>query len=1504
MDPTQRSTLPPDVEQRVQQVQALTGEARAEALRQVYRDFPEHGAALAARLAPEHSQVVTGSRADPPVGDRLRRLAERGDAAAARYELHGEIARGGMGAILRAFDQDLGRTLAMKVILGEDGEQGGTGPGARPIDSQVLERFVEEAQITGQLDHPGVVPVHELGLDAKGRVYFTMRLVKGITAQDVFTLARSGEQGWTLTRALEVLLKVCDTLAYAHSKGVVHRDLKPSNVMVGKYGEVYVMDWGLAKVLGQEETRDLRIRPPETTSMSRVRTDRSKEHESDPDTALRTMDGAIVGTPCYMPPEQAHGRIEDVGVRSDVYAAGAMLYTLLAGTQPYIDPGSPTTPYMVLEWVRRGPPKPIQQLDRAAPVELVAICEHAMARDVSARYPGMGELADDLRAFLENRVVRAYRTGARAELALWVRRNRGMAFGLLAAMLAIVVGGAGALVYARQADAARQEALRAKSSAEVLRAEAEAAQGRAEKALEDLREEQRRKEELEEDLKRQRQRALWKEERDRGARLQDDEEQRRQQELDQAQQQRLARLRNGEAELRLLAGMLPAASPEAADGGVPPLLGPLLDQLAAQVAGEGTGDAWRGWARGRCLLHAGRADAAAPLLRAALARDGEQKAESDALLEGTLHLALAEACMASGRTSEALASFALAIDRLGGVDADSAMLAARECAWIVARDAANSRGRSDLGPLCDWLDGHRIPDVPTRTGARAAEKDPAPPRLRGLRGVVRTEQGQLAEGAADLGALAEDDATWLPMLAMNQRLRGQPGDALRSAREARSGTVDALLWHESVVEEARVCRAVHRPQAALDVLAQPCPELARPDLLPLLRAELLELEAQCQADLARWDAAQASLEAALALVPAARASTRTRLSTWRSDLLLQLGRADEAIEAVAGLPAAAIGEPIDLPSATLLRVAAAAERGARTGLADACLAKAADDGGRDAAEASLLRMQLLHDRGRSAEAAQLVDSVRASLPRPDDAWYEVRAHIGIAETLAAVGGPALPQLDSGAHSFDAWLRAYSRFQAECTSPTQLASMASLGQRAIATLIRIAPQLGAADTDAAWRVLETFRALPSRITLTRPADLPASVERDRLCAAWRRLTALADAGDPARVAERRRLTLALTRLRSALDEQEQQLRDHRPAWCSVALPRVAALPDVEQVLPADTALVVYDCAGGGAIAFVATHTGAALVPLPLATEAGQQLKLIADAAKTERRPVLDRLGAMLVDPVFASLAQGPPVHTLLLAPAPDLCSLPFELCTAGGSEPLLAHHDVAYVPSGTACYDQLRQRRRARLAPGSGGIALVQPADRAAGAGWIAAALRGVLGEGDDTTLLRALAAPEPEEVHSPTLDLFVGRGATAVPGAARARRAIVLAVDLECAEGALHHSSLQCADGGLSRQDLRDLQSKADFALVCNGAGGIDPAMESQAMLGFALGFWSGGTPAVITAGRAVDASAGAEPVRAFAAARRSGSDGIAAWCDAWRKELAARSSRMDSDVRLWCVKQ
>src|SRR5262249_40564721 len=145
---------------------------------------------------------------------------------------------------------DLRRRLAMKVALGSGGAET---EGSMATSPMVVARFLEEAQVTGQLDHPGIVPVHELGIDSQGRLYFTMKLVEGRDLRHVFELVFSGKEGWSVTRALGVLQKACEAVAYAHRKGVIHRDLKPANVMVGSFGEVYVMDWGLARVLGRKD---------------------------------------------------------------------------------------------------------------------------------------------------------------------------------------------------------------------------------------------------------------------------------------------------------------------------------------------------------------------------------------------------------------------------------------------------------------------------------------------------------------------------------------------------------------------------------------------------------------------------------------------------------------------------------------------------------------------------------------------------------------------------------------------------------------------------------------------------------------------------------------------------------------------------------------------------------------------------------------------------------------------------------------------------------------------------------------------------------------------------------------------------------------------------------------------------------------------------------------------------------------------------------------------------
>ncbi|MFO1078274.1 MAG: serine/threonine-protein kinase [Planctomycetota bacterium] len=374
---------------------------------------------------------VAAQRAE--VQRMLSELGARSDFGS-RYVVEAEVGRGGMGAVFRAQDKRLDRSLAMKVILGQaDANRSGRAPAVSP---HLLQRFLKEARITGRLEHPGIVPVHEVGVDAAGCAYFTMKLVKGRTLAEV--LARSSSRGaeWSRSRVLQVIQRVCEALAYAHEQGVVHRDLKPQNVMVGDFGEVYVMDWGLARCVGEA---------PESGA----------NDVASPDFAGLTHDGAIVGTPAYMPPEQAAGRLNEVGPHSDVYAIGAMLYEMIAGHPPYCGPEEDQEGSNLVRRIAHGPP--VKLATRSAPPELVAICERAMAHEWCERYATVGALASELGAFLDGRVVRAYASGTWAELVKWVQRNRGLAAAAVVALVAIVGGSIGSLVSAQAASDRAEE---------------------------------------------------------------------------------------------------------------------------------------------------------------------------------------------------------------------------------------------------------------------------------------------------------------------------------------------------------------------------------------------------------------------------------------------------------------------------------------------------------------------------------------------------------------------------------------------------------------------------------------------------------------------------------------------------------------------------------------------------------------------------------------------------------------------------------------------------------------------------------------------------------------------------------------------------------------------------------------------------------------------------------------------------------------------------------------
>ncbi len=311
----------------------------------------------------------------------------------AGYPKEGPLGSGGMGEVQRVLDPVLGRTMAMKI------QHNWTSEG-----SAGQAKFIEEAQVTAQLHHPGVVAVHELGQLGDGRMFFTMTEVKGKTLREVYLAVHQAStggtwepssDGWSLRRLTTAFHQVCQTMAYAHSQGVVHRDLKPENIMLGAFGEVLVLDWGLAKVRGRAEA-----------GPSGVTSDRSSLD------AFETRAGSVLGTPVYMSPEQANGELEIVDERSDVYSLGAILYELLAGQPPF---GG--TVVQVLGQVLSGKrPKPIvERGGPAAPPELIAICLRAMSPRREDRFEDAASLATSVASFLDGEMRRESALGVVAQ---------------------------------------------------------------------------------------------------------------------------------------------------------------------------------------------------------------------------------------------------------------------------------------------------------------------------------------------------------------------------------------------------------------------------------------------------------------------------------------------------------------------------------------------------------------------------------------------------------------------------------------------------------------------------------------------------------------------------------------------------------------------------------------------------------------------------------------------------------------------------------------------------------------------------------------------------------------------------------------------------------------------------------------------------------------------------------------------------------------------------------
>jgi len=358
------------------------------------------------------------------------------------YQLLGEIARGGMGVILKGHDTDLGRDVALKVLNQDLAD--------RP---EAVRRFVEEAQIGGQLQHPGIVPVYELGLMADERPYFTMKLVKGQTLANLLADRKSPAQD--RARLLDVFEAICQTMGYAHSRGVIHRDLKPANVMVGAFGEVQVVDWGLAKVLARGGTADERRAQGARTTQTVLETVRSPG--SKPGSGSDSIVGSVMGTPAYMPPEQASGHVDRLDERSDVFSLGAILCEILTGSPPYTG----ASDHPLVEAAQASLDAALARLDACgADPELVQLTRQCLLPAPAARPRNAGVLAERIHdhvASLEQRAEAARIEAAEARVhAQEERRARKLTLALAAAVLGLGVLGGGGWLWVQNERAVRE----------------------------------------------------------------------------------------------------------------------------------------------------------------------------------------------------------------------------------------------------------------------------------------------------------------------------------------------------------------------------------------------------------------------------------------------------------------------------------------------------------------------------------------------------------------------------------------------------------------------------------------------------------------------------------------------------------------------------------------------------------------------------------------------------------------------------------------------------------------------------------------------------------------------------------------------------------------------------------------------------------------------------------------------------------------------------------------
>ena len=376
-----------------------------------------------------------------------------------RFRVLRPHAQGGIGKVSVAFDAELQREVALKQIKPE-----------RADDADSRARFLLEAEVTGRLEHPGIVPVYGLGVDLQGRPFYAMRFVRGKSLEeairhyhrpDADSPRNARARALELRSLLDRFADVCHTIAYAHSRGVLHRDLKPANILLGPFNESLVVDWGLAKVLGRSavpekdlppntfqsptNTRKTRAIPMRPIGMAAGEEQPARTDDAAPlglSSSTDTQAGTAFGTPAFMSPEQAEGRLDQLGPASDVYSLGAVLYTLLCGKAPFEYVWCDVT--ALIDRVRLGEFPPPRKVNARVPRELEAVCLKAMAMRPEDRYASATDLALEIERWLADEPVACYREPAPARLARWGRRHKPVVAGAAALLLtavAALVGG-------------------------------------------------------------------------------------------------------------------------------------------------------------------------------------------------------------------------------------------------------------------------------------------------------------------------------------------------------------------------------------------------------------------------------------------------------------------------------------------------------------------------------------------------------------------------------------------------------------------------------------------------------------------------------------------------------------------------------------------------------------------------------------------------------------------------------------------------------------------------------------------------------------------------------------------------------------------------------------------------------------------------------------------------------------------------------------------------------